>query len=125
MTWLKVEAHTPDKPEIRQIARLCGCTPAEAFAAWFRLWAWFDGLTEDGSIPFLTRRDCDDRAGLPRIGEALEAVGWMEFWEGRAAVIGWETHNGASAKARAMAAKRKQRERERTGAESGYRPWHA
>ena len=35
--WIKVETHTPDKAEIRHIARLCHCTKAEAFLAFFRV----------------------------------------------------------------------------------------
>ena len=43
--WIKIETHTPDKAEIRHIARLCDCTKADAFLAFFRVFVWLDELT--------------------------------------------------------------------------------
>jgi len=123
MAWIKVETTTPDKPEIRHIARACGVSGGEAFAAWFRLWAWFDSETADGQLPLVTKADCDDVAGLPGIGDALEQAGWVEFHAGGALVIKWDTHNGSNAKLRAVTAKRVNRHRQAGGCESGYRPW--
>ncbi len=123
MDWIKVEKGTPDKTEILHIARVCGVSANEAFGAWFRLWAWFDGETGDGHLRFLRKEDCDAKAGLAGIGEALAAVGWIEFGDGGAVVINWDRHNGDSAKKRAMATLRKQRERTSTGCKPEYRPW--
>jgi len=123
MSWIKVDVTTCDKVKIIHIARACGVRVNEAFGAWFRLWAWFDGVTEDGRLDFLRPEDCDAKAGLNGIGAALADVGWIEFGERGAIIIGWEKHNGKSAKKRALAADRKRCERERTGEDSGYRPW--
>lgn len=104
--WLKVEVGTPDKPAIKQVARMCGCSTAEAFLAWFRLWSWFDSLTEDGTLFFVKPEDCDEQAGLQGLAAALVSVRWLEFDDRGAVVIGWEKHNGTTAKSRANTAKR-------------------
>lgn len=125
MDWIKVCKNTPDKPEIRHVARATGCTPGDAFAAWFRLWAWLDSATADGHLPLATSDDIDEVARLPGACKALAEAGWLEIHQPHGVtVMRWDTHNGASAKARALATARKNRERSRTGAESGYRPWH-
>lgn len=77
--WIKVETHTPDKAELRQVARLCHCSKADAFLAFFRVFVWLDEQTEDGHVDFFTAADADDIAGLKGFGEALEAVGWVTF----------------------------------------------
>ena len=74
MAWIKVETTTPDKPEIRQVARACKVTPDRAFTGFFRLWAYFDSITETGNIPHLRPEDCDDQAHVPGIGQAFADV---------------------------------------------------
>lgn len=112
MAWLKVETHTPDKPEIRQIARACRVSAGDAFAAWFRLWSWLDSVTADGHLDFLLPADCDEMARLPGIGSALREVGWIEFDKGGGAIVlNWDRHNGSSAKARALTGNRVRRHR--------------
>lgn len=125
MPWIKIEKGTPEKPAIRHVARTCGCSMDSAFAAFFRLWCWFDDTTADGDLPLVTREDCDAQAGLPGIAQALVEAKWLEFHAEGCTVLGWEQHNGASAKKRAQTAKRVARHREKTGDESGYRPWRA
>lgn len=108
MDWMKVEKGTPDKPEIRQIARICGVDKHQAFSCWFRLWCWFDGVTEDGYLKFLTHADCDDASGLPGMGQALEIVEWVFFdGSGGAFIKNWDRHNGKNAKKRATDGVRK------------------
>lgn len=106
--WLKVETVTPDKPEMKHIARVCKVSMDTAFASWFRLWRWFDSVTADGRFAFLTPEDCDEEGKLPGLGRALSEVGWVEFTaDGGALVRNWERHNGQSAKKRLMANRRK------------------
>ncbi len=111
--WIKVETHTPDKAEIRQIARLCHCTKAEAFLAFFRVFVWLDEQTEDGHVDFFTTADADEIGGLAGLGNALESVRWITFGPGGAVVANWERHNGESAKKRCLAAERIRRFKER------------
>ena len=97
--WIKVETHTPDKAELRQIARLCNCTKADAFLAFFRVYAWLDEQTEDGYLQFFTREDADDIGKLPGLGKALEAVGWITFSATAGIVANWDRHNGSFGRA--------------------------
>ena len=113
--WIKVETHTPDKTELRQIARLCHCSKAEAFLAFFRVFVWLDEQTEDGHVDYFTLNDADDIGGLTGLGNALETVRWITFSPGGAVVANWERHNGKSAKKRIIEAERARRYRERQG----------
>ena len=113
--WIKVETHTPDKAELRQIARLCHCTKAEAFLAFFRVFVWLDEQTENGQVDYFTPEDADEIGGLPGLGNALESVRWITFSASGAVVANWERHNGKSAKKRIIEAERSRRYRERQG----------
>jgi hypothetical protein len=114
--WIKVETHTPDKAEIRHIARLCRCTKAEAFLAFFRVFVWLDEQTEDGQVDFFTADDADEIAQLKGFGEALQEVRWITFGPTGAVVANWDRHNGQSAKRRCLDAERSRRLRERHAA---------
>ena len=105
--WIKIETHTPDKAELRHIARLCGCTKAEAFLAFFRLFVWLDEQTGDGHVEFFTPEDADEIGGLAGLGNALETVRWITFNASGAVVSNWDRHNGQSAKRRCLDAERK------------------
>ena len=111
--WIKIETHTPDKTELRHVARRCRCTRAEAFLAFFRLFVWLDEQTEDGQVEFFTAADADEIAGLPGFGEALQEVRWLTFGPNGAVVSNWDRHNGKSAKKRCLDAERSRRQRER------------
>ena len=113
--WIKVETHTPDKSELRQIARLCHCSKADAFLAFFRIFVWLDEQTEDGHVDYFTPNDADEIGGLTGLGHALESVSWITFSPGGAVVANWERHNGKSAKKRIIEAERSRRYRERQG----------
>ena len=52
--WIKIETHTPDKAEMRHIARICRCSKADAFLAFFRVFVWLDEQTEDGHVAYFT-----------------------------------------------------------------------
>lgn len=112
--WLKVEKVTPDKPEIMHIARECGVSDGEAFAAWFRLWVYLDTVTADGEVRFLRPEDCDKVSRMAGIGNALSSdhgCGWITFHASGATIVNWDRHNGESSKQRALATDRKRRQR--------------
>jgi hypothetical protein len=113
--WIKVETHTPEKAEIRHIARQCGCTKAEAFLAFFRVFVWLDEQTDDGHVEFFTPADADEIAGLKGFGEALQEVRWILFGPTGAVVSNWDRHNGQSAKRRCLDAERKRAVRSASG----------
>jgi len=110
--WLKVQKHTPDKPQLRQLARMCDCSLGDAFLAWFRVYAYLDEVTADGSVLFMAPADVDDVARLPGTGDALAAVQWLLFDSHGCTVVQWDRHNGRSAKKRALDAERQARFRQ-------------
>lgn len=121
--WIKIETHTPDKPEIRQLARLCQCSKAEAFLAFFRVFVWLDEQTDDGHVEFFTMQDADEIGGLCGFGEALQEVRWLTFGPTGAVVSNWDRHNGQSAKRRCLDAERKRRKvRNESGSDSAPEP---
>lgn len=112
MDWIKVCKNTPDKPAIRHAARVCGVSADVAFTAWFRLWTWFDSATADGVMPLTTVDDLDDVARVPGIAAAFAEAGWLELHQpSGVTVMGWDKHNGKSAKKRAIDAARKREKR--------------
>jgi hypothetical protein len=111
--WIKIETHTPDKTELRHIAKRCGCTKAEALLAFFRVFVWLDEETEDGRVDFFTAEDADEIGRLKGLGEALQEVRWILFGPTGAVVSNWDRHNGESAKKRCLTAARNRRLRQR------------
>lgn len=101
---------------MRQIARLCHCTKADAFLAFFRVFVWLDEQTEDGHVDFFTADDADEIGGLTGLGAALAEVRWITFGPTGAMVANWNRHNGQSAKRRCLDAERSRRSRERHAA---------
>jgi len=112
--WIKMEKVTPDKPEMRMIARLCGVSRGDAFLAWFRLWSHFDDMIETGFLDGFTMEDADEMGRLQGLGKALEQIGWIIFEPHGCTVKKWDVHNGESAKRRALDANRKRQERNGT-----------
>jgi hypothetical protein len=112
MSWIKVETHTPEKPEVDRAMVLCRCSRAVAFLAFFKFYAWADRTTEDGWVPFLTPAVADNRSGLRGFGRALADVGWVTYESNGGRISHWERHNGKSAKKRAMTAERVMKHRQ-------------
>ncbi len=108
MTWIKVEAATPTKPEILRLARIMGVTADDAFGKAMRFWLWLDGITVDGRVDGLASQDVDAVVGACGICNALVAVGWLQVDESneRLTVPNFDRHNGESAKARALRTRR-------------------
>ena len=118
--WIKIETHTPDKAELRHIARCCHCTKADAFLAFFRVYVWLDEQTDDGHVDFFTPADADEIAGLEGFGDALQEVRWILFGPTGAVVANWDRHNGQSAKRRCLDAERKRVVRSESGQPSAF-----
>ena len=106
MSWIKIETNTPEKPEIRAVARACRVSQGDAFLAFFKLYRVFDTITSDGFIHGYTKEEADLDAGLPGVGQVFEDVGWMMFDSNGCTITHWDRHNGKSAKQRAQAARR-------------------
>lgn len=109
--WLKIEAATPDKPEVHAIAAALEMTPDEAFGRLFRVWRWFDQQTEDGRAR-VTLASLDRHAGVTGFALQMCEVGWLSTGKnGEVSLPNFLRHNGKTAKTRALSAKRSQKYR--------------
>lgn len=109
--WVKMRTNLWDDP---RVARLCDATDASEGAViggLYWLWASADDHSEDGCMPGLSLTRLDRKTGVPGLGAALVAIGWIEDTEGGLTIIRFSEHNGNSAKKRAVDAKRASRHR--------------
>lgn len=105
--WIKMRTSLWDDP---RVARLCDLTDqgeAAVIGGLYWLWAMADTHTEDGLLPGLTTKAIDRKTGVTGLGAALCDVGWLSEDADGARIIGFEEHNGTSAKRRSMEAQRK------------------
>ena len=110
--WIKIEKCTPRKPELMLAAKRCKASRADAFMAFFELWAYFDTHCETGFLPGLAPDDVDEIAGLPGFGDALSAAGWIVFDPLGLTIANWDRHNGKSSKARILKNRRQSKWRD-------------
>lgn len=104
--WIKMRTNLWDDP---RVARLCDLTDqgeAAVIGGLYWLWAMADDHSEDGILPGLTTKAIDRKTGVKGLGDALVTIGWLADSENGVSIIGFEDHNGASAKKRAQTAKR-------------------
>ena len=105
--WLKIEANTPDKPEVIGIADMLSIHPAHAFGCLFMVWRWFDQHTTEGNASFVTKVTVDRLAGVTGFADAMVNVGWLSvLGDGSIALPNFGRHNGETAKQRGLTAKR-------------------
>ena len=107
--YLCVEKGLPMKPQMFRIAEHCQVSRHAVFAAWFRLWRWFDESTVDGRIPGVTPGMCDNIGQLPGFSAALVKVGWLRFADGDCVVCYWDRHFGVAARKRAARYRRREK----------------
>lgn len=105
--WLKMEASTPDKPEVLAIAARMGWDdPDLAVGKLFRVWRWFDQHTTSGNAAGVTFALLDRISGVTGFAEAMESVGWLAISESGISLPNFDRHCGKTAKGRAQTAKR-------------------
>lgn len=105
--WLKMEAATPDKPEVLAIAARMGWDdPDLAVGKLFRVWRWFDQHTTDGNAPGVTAALLDRIAGVSGFAEAMSFAGWLLISNDGLQLPNFSKHCGKTAKERAQTAQR-------------------
>lgn len=70
------------------------------------VWEWTDEETVDGKIPGVGSEFIDEIAGLPGLGTALLASGWLAQTHDGIEFVNYVQHNGPTAKSRALATRR-------------------
>ena len=105
--WIKMRGNLWDDP---QGTRLCDITDqgeAAIVGGLYWLWATADQHSEDGIMPGLTLRGIDRKTGIAGLGDALVAIGWLVDHPDGIRIVGFDEHNGQSAKRRCADAQRK------------------
>lgn len=120
MAWLKIETHTPDKPEVFAIASKLGIDPDAVFGKCFRVWVWFDAHTTNGKTNGIgvSAALIDRVAGVSGFAEAMASAEWLTFTGEGYEVPNFDRHNGETAKQRALTAKRVAKHTNKTNAET-------
>ena len=109
--WIPWEIGLHQKSEVVRMAKACDVHPHEMAARCMIVWAWAQDQTVDGIITGLTAADISGTVGIPGIGEALAAVGWLMDLGDGIAFPNWERFNGRPSKQRMLSAERKRRQR--------------
>lgn len=104
--WIKMRTNLWDDPRVARLCDLTDHSEAAVIGGLYWLWAMADEHTEDGILPGLTCRAIDRKTGVQGLGAALCEVGWLADHPEGVRIVGFEEHNGASAKKRCQTAKR-------------------
>ena len=110
--WIKIEKHTPDKPEVAAIASSCGLEDADAaLGKLLRVWMWADSNVDGCYAPSVTEKIIDRITCCPGFSKAMKEAGWLHEDEDGVVFPNFERHNGKSAKNRAQSILRMQKAR--------------
>jgi len=109
--WIKIDAPTPDKPEVFLMAESLGIDPDAVLGKLIRVWLWADQQTYDGNAGTVTRALLDRVAGVTDFAQAMENAGWLASKRGVLIFTNFERHNGNTAKNRALTQKRVEKHR--------------
>lgn len=105
--WIKMRTNLWDDPRVSRLCDLTGAIEATIVGGLYWLWSMADDHTEDGVLPGMTTRSIDRKTGVNGLGDALVAIGWITDHPDGLMIVGFEEHNGTSAKRRCMEAQRK------------------
>lgn len=106
-SWMKMEASTPNKPEVLAMTvRLGWDDPDLTVGKLFRVWNWFDQHTVDGVAQGVAPALLDKLVGVSGFMEAMQEVGWLVIGDEGLRLPNFDRHNGSTAKKRALTAKR-------------------
>ena len=120
--WIKMRTNLWDDPRVSRLCDLTGAGEAAIVGGLYWLWAMADEHTEDGILPGLTTRAIDRKTGVNGLGAALISIGWLVDHPEGVTIVGFEEHNGTSAKRRCVDAQTKANKRKSsTGDQSDVR----
>ncbi len=123
--WIMAYVDTPDKPEIRAVAKKLSVPKLLIFGCCLRLWMYADAQTTDGFIPLLDADEIDEIVDLKGFAAALVSVGWLTIDDRGVTIPKFEDKHSQGAKNRELASKRKRNQRIRSDGDSSDKPCHA
>lgn len=98
--WIKIDAITPDKPEIYLISEILNIDPDTVLGKLARLWIWADRQTINGQATCITRQLIDRVVFMPGFADALIQAGWLYENHCCLSLPNFERYNPLSSKAR-------------------------
>ena len=104
--WIKMRTNLWDDPRISKLCDITDQSEAAIVGGLYWLWAMADEHTESGILPGLTSRAIDRKTGVQGLGQGLVDIGWLADHPEGVRIVGFEEHNGTSAKKRCQTAKR-------------------
>lgn len=104
--WIKMRSNLWDDPRVSRLVDETDSSEAAVVGALYWLWATADQHTADGVMPGLTLKGIDRKTGVKGFAQSLCDIGWLEALADGVRIVGFEEHNGASAKKRCQTAKR-------------------
>ena len=105
--WIKMRGNLWDDPRVTRLCDITDQGEAAIVGGLYWLWATADQHSEDGIMPGLTLRGIDRKTGIAGLGDALVAIGWLVDHPDGIRIVGFDEHNGQSAKRRCADAQRK------------------
>lgn len=106
---VRIQPHTPDKPEVLAIAAALGVERHQAFGAICHCWCWFASHTGDGVAIGVTPALLDQCLGRPGLAEAMMDVGWLVYQGGSLSIPDFDSHCESRQGARTADERRSQR----------------
>ena len=104
--WIKMRTNLWDDPRISKLCDITDHPEAAIVGGLYWLWATADEHTDSGILPGLTTRAIDRKTGVNGLGQGLVDIGWLADHPEGVRIVGFEEHNGTSAKKRCQTAKR-------------------
>lgn len=105
-SWIKIETHTPHKPEICAIASSLRMDPDTVMGKLVRLWSWAEMNVGNDNVARVTIEFLDMMIGRKGFSAALERAGWLKQCDEGLIFPNFSRHNGKAAKVRAQTAVR-------------------
>lgn len=115
MSWIKIEHDLMTSPKFVTLSLRFRDARVTVLGACVTLWMIADKHSVDDHLHGMTLEGVDALVGLPGFGQALVDIGWLRVHDGSLEVVGYQRHNGSTAKARALSTKRMQALRSRDG----------
>lgn len=114
--WIKIDAETPDKSEVWEIADILGIETDSVMGKLVRVWAWASRNCDDAGVTIVTVKYAIDRITAQNgFANAMEKVKWLQVKNKKLIFPNFEYHMSKSAKDKALARQRSSKYRKRIG----------
>lgn len=118
MSWIKLETHIFDKPEVSQMSSELNIDEERIVAKLCKIWCWFDANAENGAVQRSCEKLLDRIANKRGFCNAMRNAGWLHINDETISIPHYDRHNSQSSKKRALTSKRVSKHRAKSNVES-------